>query len=142
MPFVLCCLYEEKTQIACSNTRSLSSLSAFATKCCNVTAISFSTLTCLSARNNLKTAEEIWMKCGISELTTTFVHSTVSKTFGQKQRTLDKKTKMRFCSQTESNSPSIYGSIKYSCYRLYRGMQHEFHVHHNFFHKSYGFSDN
>jgi hypothetical protein len=114
----------KKTQIVCSITRSLSSFSAFATKCRSATAISFSTLTCLLASSNLKTAEEIWLKRGISELTTTFVHSPVSKTFGQKQRTLDKKTRMRFCAQTERNSPSIYGSIKYSCYKLYRGMQH------------------
>jgi len=82
------------------------------------------------------------MKRGISELTTTFVHSPVSKTCGQKQRTLDKKTSMRFCAQTESNSPSIYGSIKYSCYKLYRGMRHEFYVHHTFFYKLCCFSDN
>lgn len=49
----------KKTQIVCSITRSLSSFSAFATKCRSATAISFSTLTCLLASSNLKTAEEI-----------------------------------------------------------------------------------
>jgi len=78
------------------------------------------------------------MKCDISKLTT-FVHSPVSKTFGQKQRTLDKKTRMRFCAQTESISPSICGSIKYSFYKLYRGRIHEFRVHYIFFYKSCGF---